>query len=239
MVRDRLDEKAMAWKNSVYVINLERREDRRREMKAELIRVGWDATFFSAIEPASSAGFASIGARGCFLSHLSVLKAAAKDASIEQLVILEDDVNFVRNFRERWLSVETELALLDWAIFYPGHALGNMPPGISVLASQTKVLCTHFMVINKLAINSIVEGLETILSRPPGHPLGGPMHVDGAYSTVRAQNPILNTYVLCPTLGYQRPSPTDVRGARWFDRVSLLQPAVYAMRKMKGARRPS
>ena len=227
----------MASKHSVYVINLERRKDRRREMEEELIRVGWDATFFPAIEPTSSAGFASIGARGCFLSHLSVLKAA-RDAAIERLVILEDDVNFVRSFAERWQSVETELAALDWSICYPGHAIESLPPGISALSPQTGVLCTHFMIINKHAINLIVEGLETILSRPPGHPLGGPMHVDGAYSTIRAQNLSLNTYALFPILGYQRPSLTDVRGARWFDRLSLLQPAVKFMRKMKRSRRP-
>ena len=118
---------------SVYVINLERREDRRREMKDELTRVGWDATFFPAIEPASSAGFASIGAHGCFLSHLSVLKIA-RDAAVERLVILEDDVNFVRNFGERWQRMETELAALDWSICYPGHAIGIPPPGISALS---------------------------------------------------------------------------------------------------------
>jgi glycosyl transferase family 25 len=221
---------------SVYVINLERREDRRREMKGELSRVGWEATFFPAIEPTSSAGFASIGAHGCFLSHLSVLNAA-RNGAVEQLVILEDDVNFVRNFGERWRWMEAELSAVDWSICYPGHAIDTLPQGISALSPQTSVLCAHFLVVNKLAIDLIAAGLETILSRPAGHPLGGPMHVDGAYSTIRAQNPALNTYALFPTLGYQRPSRTDIRGARWFDRLSLIQPAVDVMRKIKGARR--
>jgi glycosyl transferase family 25 len=226
----------MASKQSIYVINLERREDRRREMEEELVRIGWNATFFPAIEPTSSAGFPSPGARGCFLSHLSVLKAA-REAAVERLVILEDDVNFVCNFKERWQSLETELTALDWSIFYPGHAISNLPAGISVLAPECGVLCTHFMVINRSAISKIVEGLETILSRPPGHPLGGPMHVDGAYSTIRAQNPKLDTYALFPILGYQRSSRTDIRGARWFDRLNLLQSAVDVMRKIKRRRR--
>jgi glycosyl transferase, family 25 len=221
---------------SVYVINLERRTDRRREMESELARVGWDATFFPAIEPTSSAGFASVGARGCFLSHLSVLKTA-RDAAVERLVILEDDVNFVRNFGEKWRWMETELAVVDWSVCYPGHAMGTLPQGISALSPQTSVLCAHFMVINRRAINLIVEGLETILSRSAGHPLGGPMHVDGAYSTIRAQNPALNTYALFPTLGYQRPSRTDIRRGRWFDRLSVLQPAVKVMRRIKGVGR--
>ena len=98
----------MAAKQSVYVIN-QRREDRRREMQQELIGVGWNATFFPAVEPASSAGFASIGARGCFLSHLSVLKAA-RGAAVEWLVILEDDVNFAKGFAEKWQASMSILA---------------------------------------------------------------------------------------------------------------------------------
>ena len=39
------------------------------------------------------------------------------------------------------------------------------------------------------------------------------MHVDGAYSTIRSQNPQLKTYAIAPVLGHQRPSRTDIREA--------------------------
>jgi glycosyl transferase, family 25 len=219
---------------SVYVINLERRTDRRRAMQSELLRVGWDAVFFPAIQPSSSAGFDSIGARGCFLSHLSVLKAA-RAARVRRLVILEDDVNFARDFETRWQSAMTELDCLDWSICYPGHAISNLPLGVSPVAPETSVLCAHFMVIDNSAIDSLVEGLETILARPAGNPMGGPMHVDGAYSTIRRQNRALKTFAIFPVLGYQRPSRTDIRRGAWFDRLSMLEPVVSAIRKVKGA----
>jgi glycosyl transferase, family 25 len=218
--------------DSVYVINLERRADRRKEMQKELTRVGWNATFFPAIEPPSSAGFESIGARGCFLSHLSVLKAA-RGACVERLVVLEDDVNFGRDFNQRWQALATELSSLDWSICYPGHAILNLPPTLSLLSAGTSVMCSHFIAINGPALDPIVRGLESILSRPAGHPDGGPMHVDGAYSTIRAQNPVLKTYAAWPVLGYQRSSRTDVRRGRWFDRLPFAQPVIGAMRKAK------
>jgi hypothetical protein len=89
------------------------------------------------------------------------------------------------------------------------------------------------MVINGPAIAPIVAGLETILSRPAGHPLGGPMHVDGAYSTLRHQDPALVTYVHSPPFGYQRASRTDVGDLKWFDRVGMLAPLVGVARKLR------
>jgi glycosyl transferase family 25 len=219
---------------SAYVINLERRADRRSEMQKELLRIGWDAKFFTAIEPLSAAGFDSIGARGCFLSHLAVLKAA-REARVNRLIILEDDVNFTRRFVEGWQSMIKELDALEWSICYPGHTLSNLPPGLSALSPESGVLCTHFILINHHAIDSIIEALESFLSRPAGDPRGGPMHIDGAYSTIRWQNPTLKTYAFFPVLGYQRPSRTDIRDARWFDRIGALQPVVDAVRKIKEA----
>jgi len=59
------------------------------------------------------------------------------------------------------------------------------------------------------------------------------MHVDGAYSTIRAQNPQLNTYAYSPTLGYQRSSRSDITSARFFDRTPGLQKPVRMLRKLK------
>src|SRR5471030_1131084 len=102
------------------VINLERRSDRRIEAEQELSRIGWSAKFFSAIEPKDAGGFPSIGARGCFLSHLAVLKNA-RAAGIDRLIILEDDIIFVPEFVKRWQSAVEALESKPWSIFYPGH----------------------------------------------------------------------------------------------------------------------
>lgn len=222
----------MKLEQHTVVINLKRRVDRRIETEKELSRVGWSATYFSAIEPSTEEGFPSIGARGCFLSHLAVLREA-REARRQRLVILEDDVNFVRDFTDRWQSAAAALESREWSIFYPGHVIDDLPRGLSVLPSTTGVRCTHFMMINGAAIPALIEGLETILSRPAGHPMGGPMHVDGAYSTVRMQNTALITCAYSPVLGYQRPSRTDIGNHKWFDRLDAARPIVSFLRKAK------
>jgi glycosyl transferase, family 25 len=215
-----------------FVINLEHRVDRRVEMKRQLSLVGWDAVFFPAIRPTNAANFPSVGARGCFLSHLAVLKEAGR-RRVRQLVILEDDVNFIADFLKRWPAAIGALESREWSIFYPGHILHGQMEGLSFISPSTGVQCAHFMVINDHAIPDLVEGLETILARPAGHPLGGPMHVDGAYSTIRAQRRTLITYAHFPVLGYQRASRTDIGNLRWFDRIGALAPAMNIARKLK------
>lgn len=215
------------------VINLSHRTDRRAAMEAELARVGWQAEFFPAIRPESSAGFPSIGARGCFLSHLTILRQA-RSSSAEHLVVMEDDLNFDRHFTERWPEALTALTeTKGWSLFYPGHTLGQMRPGLSQVPHNAPIQCTHFMIFNREALDKIIAGLELILSRPPGHPLGGPMHVDGAYSTIREQNPALTTLCHTPSLGYQRPSKTDIGHQKWFDRIGSLQRVVQLGRRLK------
>lgn len=68
----------------LYVINLERRTDRRREILAELDQIGWNEAldrfaFFPAISPDNPGPFPNVGVRGCFLSHLGVLKRAVDE----------------------------------------------------------------------------------------------------------------------------------------------------------------
>jgi glycosyl transferase family 25 len=219
----------MKTEQATFVINLESRNDRRVEMKKQLLSIGWRAEFFSAIQPRDAGNFPSLGARGCFLSHLEVLKKAKKDR-VQQLAILEDDVSFVRGFTSKWMAA---LDNKEWSIFYPGHILKELPVGLSALSPSTAVRCAHFMLVDGIAISQLIVGLETIMSRPSGHPLGGPMHVDGAYSTIRMQNLLLKTYAYYPTLGYQRPSRTDVGDLAWFDRVIQLRPLLNFARKLK------
>jgi glycosyl transferase family 25 len=217
------------------VINLKSRQDRRVEMEAQLSRVGWHAEFFSAIRPQDAGGFPSIGARGCFLSHLSILRQA-KDDGVETLIIMEDDLNFVKDFSPLWTVAYQELIRADrpWSMFYPAHNFSSVGEGLVQLPSQTGVQCTHFIVFNGRALHAIVRELEAILSRPPGHPEGGPMHVDGAYSTVRAKNAEILTFGYTPALGKQRPSRTDVGDQKFFDKIEFLRPMVRILRKLKG-----
>jgi GR25 family glycosyltransferase involved in LPS biosynthesis len=200
-------------------------------MERQLRRVGWEnSEFFKAIAPDSPGGFASIGARGCFLSHLGVLKRA-DDSS---LILMEDDLNFSDDFTSEW-NRALEALPDGWSIFYPAHVIQGDHRGVLELPSTQAVLCTHFMVISAAAVPTVVRGLETILSRPPGHPDGGPMHVDGAYSTIRRQNPDLKTFASFPSLGYQRSSRSDITASR-FDRIPAFRSALTLVRRLRHAK---
>src|SRR5262245_50678595 len=105
----------MRGPEATVVINLARRTDRRAETECELSRIGWCATFFPAVEPTSAGDFPSIGARGCFFSHLAVLKEASA-SGVERLIILEDDIAFVPDFAERWHVALASLEREQWSI---------------------------------------------------------------------------------------------------------------------------
>jgi hypothetical protein len=157
----------------------------------------------------------------------------ARDAALPSVIILEDDVNFCKHFPDLWDQAISAIRPLQWAIFYPGHLLPLRAMGMSLLEPSMGVQCAHFMMFNGCALFEIIQGLKEILSRPVGHAMGGAMHVDGAYSTIRAHSARLLTYAFCPVLGYQRPSRTDIGKLKWFDRVPAIAPAVKVGRRLR------
>lgn len=74
-------------------INLRHREDRRKAMELELAKLDITAERFEAIQPATAGKFLSAGHRGCYLSHLAVIRMAA-ERNYESVLILEDDIRF-------------------------------------------------------------------------------------------------------------------------------------------------
>ncbi len=89
--------------DAIYIINLPARTDRRSEMLEQFRRAGISEpetrlVFFEAVRPPDQGGFPTVGARGCFLSHLGVLKAAVA-AGHSSILVLEDDLNFVDDFQ--------------------------------------------------------------------------------------------------------------------------------------------
>jgi hypothetical protein len=226
----------------IYVINLAHRHDRRREMARQLDEIGltFDSPgvcLFEAIRPDSADGFPSIGARGCFLSHLGILQDARK-RRLERILILEDDLNFAPDFPAAMNAALATLKQVDWSIFYGGYAMETEPQPqngeVVVLANSTdSIKTTHFVAFRGQAITDAVEFLETVMARPPGHPKGGPMHVDGAYGWFRYEFPSKATWLAVPQLGYQRSSRTDIHPLQWFDRIPRIRWAIEWLRQMK------
>jgi glycosyl transferase family 25 len=225
----------------IFVINLAHRNDRRVEMEGELNRIGLSLLDGSAeILPASkftdAGGFDSTGARGCFDSHLRALKTAYERKS-NGVLIFEDDCDFAQNIREKLPEVLRQLANTEWSIFYGGH-LSEVTPcgsigGISKIAPEQGLCGAHFIAVSGEALPILIQYLEAMLAREPGSPLGGPMHVDGAYSWFRNDHPACETWIADPQLGFQRPSRTDIHQLKFYDQIIGLRQSVAFARRIK------
>ena len=214
---------------AVYVINLPSRTDRRDEMSEQLKLVGlsFDSPhvhLFPAVRPRDNGGFESIGARGCFMSHLEVLRAANGKKNV---LILEDDLNFSPH--QRKISLPE-----NWGLFYGGarHAL-HPESELTVVSATQDLVCAHFVAFNGSVIPRVIEFLEQLLTREPGDPEGGPMHVDGAYNVFRARNPDVLTLIATPELGTQRPSRSDIAPLKWFDKIAGVRSLVGVARSLR------
>jgi glycosyl transferase, family 25 len=199
--------------NEVRIINLVDRKDRRREITNQLNKVGGlksNISFFDAHRPDAPGEFPSLGARGCFESHLSILREA-RGRDVRTVLILEDDLDFTRDGRARMETLLGELASQDWSVFYGAHvmpAAGRR--GLVQVAADDSVMTTSFVAFRGSIIPELVDFLEAMSERPAGSPDWGPMHVDGAYSVFRQLNPQHRTFAAFPSLGRQRSSPSDV-----------------------------
>jgi hypothetical protein len=227
----------------ICIINLPERADRRRQVRRELRRVGLRddgarVRFFPAIRPADAGAephrFPSVGARGCYLSHLAVLRAA-RDDGVRNVLVLEDDVAFSAALGAAQAGLLDGLHAGDWGMAYPGHVetdCDGPASAASWLETRRPLVCAHSYAVNGPLLAPLVDYLEACLRRPAGDPRGGPMHVDGALSMFRAAHEPCRTLIAAPTLIRQRASRSDIAGVRWFDRWPL-RPLAGAARNLR------
>jgi glycosyl transferase family 25 len=221
----------------VYAVNLPERKDRRQLIVKELEEAGMPLTphkveIFPAIRPDEAGGFPSIGARGCFYSHVAILKQA-KQEGLSNILIVEDDLEISAKFRTDQAVILEQLCQRDWDFVYFGHVeeVEQKSP-VALVPFSEGVMTAHFYGVNGRIFDRLLRFLEEVQQRPPGHPDGGPMHLDGAYSTFRAQNPDVVTLIASPNLGWQRSSPSDIT-PNWFDRIPGLRQLAGAARSSK------
>ncbi|MDA8225601.1 MAG: LPS biosynthesis glycosyltransferase, partial [Betaproteobacteria bacterium] len=158
-------------------------------------------------------------------------------------LIPEDDLDFSRDFNARIGALCARLQQSDWGVFYGGYELLQPLAGpdaeIQSMAAEAAVRTTHFVAFQAPVMERAAAYLQAMLARPGGHPDGGPMHVDGAYSWFRRQHPEMLTLIAVPELGYQRSSKTDIHPLSWIDRTPLLRDAANLARKLKNHLRSS
>jgi hypothetical protein len=228
--------------SKVYVINLPSRTDRRRDTEAMFRRIGLEGwqdrvEFFPAVRPDSRGGFATLGARGCFMSHLGALKRMAASGAGD-LLLMEDDLEIDRRFVADSAAIIRELDREPWDFAYFGHVLDDQPEARGPLAPYDgRIVTAHFVAMSARVVPRLIDFLEGLLRREEGDPAGGPMDVDGAYSMFREWNPDVRTLVARPNLGWQRASSSDIRPG-WVDRIPFARHLTNRLRAVKHRLKP-
>ncbi|GAB4320134.1 MAG: hypothetical protein OHK0047_02570 [Leptolyngbyaceae cyanobacterium] len=224
-----------------YVVNLPERRDRRQAIIQNLEKIEMPLTpgkleIFPAIRPTEANGFPGIGARGCFMSHLQILKMAHNEG-LSNVLIMEDDLLIKKQLQADQNRLIEQLRQTDWGFAYFGH--NKNIPSTSLTAQffpfSEEILTTHFYGVNGKIFDRLINFLEILQQRPPGHPEGGPMHLDGAYNTFRAQNPDVVALRSIPNLGIQRSSRSDIHNTAWFDTVPVVSQLVNLARVGRSA----
>lgn len=210
--------------DQVRIVNLPHRADRRAQMRGELRRIGAadDArvAFFEACRFDERGTFESVGARGCYHSHLAILEdAAAKGHSV---LILEDDADFTPPARDTMLPA-------GWQIFYGGYHAAQ-PDDLH----NSDIAGSHVMGFSADIVPVMVAYLRGLLELDDHPP------VDGAYVWFRRAHPAVVTHFAVPPIAVQRPSRTDIASLRFFDRWPGLREGVSVARNVKrfAARHP-
>jgi glycosyl transferase family 25 len=224
----------------ITVVNLPERTDRRREMDAQLRLVGVAADdprlkFFAAKRPTENGDWPSLGAKGCFASHLELLTQALRDG-VRNILVLEDDCDFTARPDAVREALARSLDSAEWDLAYLGHPVALDDATGSDLgtwvASSAPFQQSHCYAVNGRALPRLVEFLEAITRRPEGHPLGGPQHYDGALNMFRLQNPDIKTLLAGPSLAHQRSSKSDIF-EHWYDKVPGLSQMMALRRSLK------
>lgn len=208
--------------DAIRIVSLADRHDRREQVLREFARFGvrvgeGSVQLFDAIRPLDEGEFPTTGARGCFLSHLAILREARQNG-FQRTLILEDDALFTPAFSHADSLVD--FARSDaWEFLYPGHIIRSEPGPLRWIPTNGGVQCTHAYAVQASVLDPLITFLEAILgeTRPRGP--HGPMHVDAAYSVFMADNPQVRVYRASRSLVIQRSSRSDVTTGRGVDRL--------------------
>lgn len=223
----------------IYVINLETRADRRKEINEQLLKIGLslsseNVTLFKAVKPSDAGEFPSIGAKGCFFSHLGVLKDCHSH-QFKRILILEDDLNLVENFNEKFDFLISKLDKDKCDFFYGDYHIQGFENehtnSIKVIDSNVPIMLASFIALNGKVVGELIKYFENMLNRKGGDPLGGPMHVDGAYSWFRRDHTDFHTVVATPPIGYQRSSRSDISVSKLKNSIPFIN--LYRVLKNK------
>ena len=170
----------------VFVINLDKRQDRMNRFDEQAKKLGIEYKRFSAVESDDPK-------LGCKLSHVSVLSMPKN----ENIFIFEDDAVFVDDFQEKFEEAMNSVPR-DWHMLYLGAHLLQRQPVNNQWVRSIESSSTHAYAVKKDYASKLIKRAMSVDG-----------HVDVAYSSLHGE---IITYAARPTLVYQGPSYSDILG---------------------------
>lgn len=190
----------------IYCINLERRLDRWEECLKEFEKNNLTVERYDAADGNNfdSLNNLTSGQVATVYSHMGLIQKA-KDENLDNILILEDDVEFHQDMNllfDKWYSEIPG----DWdIIMFGGNHSGNNPwsPGKLIKVTEhvykvTHALALHCYAVKSTAYDKIIESLSTL-----NYP------ADNAVAEIQKQ---INCYIIRPHIAWQRPSYSDLVG---------------------------
>ena len=159
--------------DNIFIINLETRKDRKNKMINEMKKQNiTNFEFFKAIKPnieevnkwnknfciETPRDDYKIGCLGCLKSHLEVIKISI-ERRYNNVLILEDDTEFVRNYNELFNDLNEINNSFD--MFYlAGSHIGNKIPITNNVMKIIGTYTTGSYIINKKAMEFFINNIE-------------------------------------------------------------------------------
>ena len=138
--------------SKIVYINLERREDRRKEIEQELTQYGLSGERFDAIAKTP-------GIVGCGLSHLAVLQKA-QEAGWENVLILEDDFQFLlaKESLNKQLQAFWDLNI-QWDVIMLSYNLRASTPYNDLIGRVTEAQTASGYLVNRCFYPKLIDTL--------------------------------------------------------------------------------
>jgi GR25 family glycosyltransferase involved in LPS biosynthesis len=188
----------------IYCINLDRRTDRWEECKIEFAKHNLNVKRYPAFDGKNLPVIDGLtpGNVGAIYSHRAVIEHA-KNNKFDNILILEDDVEFHQNLNQLFDLYIKELPE-DWDILFFGanHSENNIwmrDPLIKISDHISKIIrsyANHCYVVKETAYDLLINSLSK--ENQPN---------DVLVSDVQKE---LNCYLFRPPLAWQRPSYSDL-----------------------------
>jgi hypothetical protein len=221
--------------DAIYVMYLPRDSERIENIQRQFQHAELDAeklVLFKGLTFDDAAGFPKVGTRGCVMTfHAIFTECLAKGYS--NVLVLQDDCTFSRKLFDHDQDIAQQAKTAHWDVLYLGHGekFEHLNKRLSSVDSTRSVMLTHCCAYSSKAMRLLVAQIDESLTRPPGHPDGGPMYFDGYMNTVRRRHQ-LTTLCAVPSLAWQMSSKSNLTPSV-LDRLPLVSVLLSPARNLR------